>query len=633
MTGRTMLPGEPGLDKMLEVVGGAGPDPAAAHAFLLVVSGSEPGRLHILDRPEVVIGRSKYAEIHVSERSMSQQHAKLVRAGEFHRIYDLGSTNGTFVNNIRIEQADLKPGDSVRTGETVFTYMASQGQGTGEQTMMLPAQTQPPAGRRPPTPMPGMAALARRNPSTGLVNPPVPPQVVEVPAYRPAEEGPDLLAQILKVIAFFQRHWLAILLLTMLGGAAGVGSYKFMKPPARAEFEVSLVPQATDNPVEHQRRFNFEFFRSAANNFVRPGLIVDTLNELGESDVPEDRIRTIQRRLEFQRTGEFSYTGAYSAPTTDEAIQFLEVHLRLYLETEIEKALKVLVVEVDTLEQELAQAVQEMSATDQALLAFKQEHSDGLPEQAGQLYEELIALGSERGRAASEVARASADLRLTKQRLKSESPIIESRMEMARPYEGAIADLKRKLAEAKASGKGTAHPDVVSLKDQLTELEKLRDDVIANGTGTTKVLRSDNPLYKDARLQADAAEAAHTVASSELARLTNDLERTKKIVAKLPELQAEYSELQRSYDAVKKVHANLFEKLTASRIQLEMERKSAAARWDVITPPNVQPVSRVKTVAIRGAAGAAAGFFFGLLIGIARDLRRAIASRLASNRR
>jgi uncharacterized protein involved in exopolysaccharide biosynthesis len=621
---------------MLEVVGSAGPDPAAAHAFLLVVSGSEPGRLHILDRPEVVIGRSKYAEIHVSERSMSQQHAKLVRAGEFHRIYDLGSTNGTFVNNIRIEQADLKPGDTVRTGETAFTYMASQGQGTGEQTMMLPQQTQPPATRaRPPTPMPGMSALARRNPYTGIVNPPVPPQVVEVPAYRPAEESPDLLSQILKIIAFFQRHWLAILLLTMLGGAAGVGSYKFMKPPARAEFEVSLVPQATDNPVEHQRRFNFEFFRSAANNFVRPGLIVETLHELGESDVPEDRIRTIQRRLEFQRTGEFSYTGAYAAPTTEESIQFLEVHLRLYLETEIEKALKVLIVEVDTLEQELAQAEQEMSATDQALLAFKQEHSDGLPEQASQLYEELIALGSEKGRASSEYARAAADMRLSKQRLKSESPIIESRIEMARPYEGAISDLKRKLAEAKAAGKGTAHPDVVSIKEQLTELETLRDDVMKHGTGggATKVLKSDNPLYKDARLQADAAEAAHAIASAELSRLTNDLERTKKLVGKLPELQAEYSELQRSYEAVKKVHANLFEKLTASRIQLEMERKSAAARWDVITPPNVQPVSRVKTVAMRGAMGAAAGFFLGLLLGIARDLRRAIASRLASNRR
>jgi uncharacterized protein involved in exopolysaccharide biosynthesis len=296
--------------------------------------------------------------------------------------------------------------------------------------------------------------------------------------------------------------------------------------------------------------------------------------------------------------------------------------------------LKVLIVEVDTLEQELAQTEQEMSATDQALLAFKQEHSDGLPEQAGQLYEELIALGSEKGRASSEYARAAADMRLSKQRLKSESPIIESRIEMARPYEGAISDLKRKLAEAKAAGKGTAHPDVVSIKEQLTELETLRDDVMANGTGgATKVLKSDNPLYKDARLQADAAEAAHAIASAELSRLTNDLDRTKKLVNKLPELQAEYSELQRSYEAVKKVHANLFEKLTASRIQLEMERKSAAARWDVITPPNVQPVSRVKTVAMRGAMGGAAGFFLGLLLGIARDLRRAIASRLASNRR
>jgi uncharacterized protein involved in exopolysaccharide biosynthesis len=273
-----------------------------------------------------------------------------------------------------------------------------------------------------------------------------------------------------------------------------------------------------------------------------------------------------------------------------------------------------------------------MSATDQALLAFKQENSEGLPEQAGQLYEELIALGSERGRAASEVARTSADVRLSKQRLKSESPIIERRMESARPYESAIADAKRKLAEAKAEGKGAQHPEVMKLKDSLAELERLRDDVLQNGDATGKVERSDNPLYKDARLQSDAAEAAHAIATAELGRLTNDLERTKKIVGKLPELQAEYSELQRSYEAVKKVHANLFEKLTASRIQLEMERKSAAARWDVITPPNVQPISRVKTVAMRGAAGAAAGFILGLLIGILRDLRRAIASRLASRR-
>src|SRR5688572_31687150 len=115
-TGRTLTPGG-GLDQMLEVVA-SGPDPTAPQAFLLVVSGAEPGRLYPIERPEITIGRSKYADIHISERAMSQQHAKIVRHGDHHRLYDLGSTNGTFVNDEKIDQVELKVGDVVRTGET-----------------------------------------------------------------------------------------------------------------------------------------------------------------------------------------------------------------------------------------------------------------------------------------------------------------------------------------------------------------------------------------------------------------------------------------------------------------------------------------------------------------------------------
>src|SRR5690606_6729247 len=154
------------------------------------------------------------------------------------------------------------------------------------------------------------------------------------------------------------------------------------------------------------------------------------------------------------------------------------------------------------------------------------------------------------------------------------------------------------------------------------QLERLRDDVMQSGTGGgNNLVRNKNPLYKDARLAVDEAEAAYKIATSELGRLTNDLQRTESIVRTLPELQAEFSELNRSYEATKKVHANIFEKLNASRIQLEMERASASQRYDLITPPNVQPQSRIKVMGIRGGALAMLGFFFGITLGLLRDLR------------
>ena len=68
-----------------------------------------------VEQDSVIIGRSSSADLTISDPSLSRQHARLVRNGETLTIEDLGSRNGTCVNDAPVEGATLlKKGDVIR---------------------------------------------------------------------------------------------------------------------------------------------------------------------------------------------------------------------------------------------------------------------------------------------------------------------------------------------------------------------------------------------------------------------------------------------------------------------------------------------------------------------------------------
>ena len=59
------------------------------------------------------IGRSADTELQLADGRVSRRHAELFQEAGSWRIRDLGSRTGTFVNDLRIETAELKPGPNV----------------------------------------------------------------------------------------------------------------------------------------------------------------------------------------------------------------------------------------------------------------------------------------------------------------------------------------------------------------------------------------------------------------------------------------------------------------------------------------------------------------------------------------
>ena len=69
---------------------------------------------------ELVIGRGSRCDIALTNDSVSRQHAKLIFRDGTWIIQDLGSTNGTIVNDGDIGRSQLHPGDRVRLGDQLM---------------------------------------------------------------------------------------------------------------------------------------------------------------------------------------------------------------------------------------------------------------------------------------------------------------------------------------------------------------------------------------------------------------------------------------------------------------------------------------------------------------------------------
>jgi hypothetical protein len=70
-----------------------------------------------------VLGRGQKAEIRIDDSVMSASHARFTRRGGVIMVEDLGSTNGTFLNEELLGGPQpLHPGDRVQVGDSEFTY-------------------------------------------------------------------------------------------------------------------------------------------------------------------------------------------------------------------------------------------------------------------------------------------------------------------------------------------------------------------------------------------------------------------------------------------------------------------------------------------------------------------------------
>lgn len=94
----------------------------------MLVIGAKPGTVKDLGGNELRIGRHSDNDMVLPSKTVSQQHARIILQGDRHAIEDSGSTNGVYVNGVRVEPGSWLPlchGDCIAMGDQLLLYRSA----------------------------------------------------------------------------------------------------------------------------------------------------------------------------------------------------------------------------------------------------------------------------------------------------------------------------------------------------------------------------------------------------------------------------------------------------------------------------------------------------------------------------
>jgi len=92
-------------------------------ATIRIKTGPNKGKHYEIQEFALTIGREDNQVIQILDQGVSRTHAEIFRLGEMCFVRDLGSTNGTFVNDVKVTEESLKAGDELLIGTTILAFV------------------------------------------------------------------------------------------------------------------------------------------------------------------------------------------------------------------------------------------------------------------------------------------------------------------------------------------------------------------------------------------------------------------------------------------------------------------------------------------------------------------------------
>lgn len=94
---------------------------------LVVKKGPNAGQRFPLEKDDLTLGRDPQSDIFLNDITVSRKHARIVMSSGGAVVSDVGSLNGTYVNQKRVEEKVLNHGDELQIGKFQLVFLGGRG--------------------------------------------------------------------------------------------------------------------------------------------------------------------------------------------------------------------------------------------------------------------------------------------------------------------------------------------------------------------------------------------------------------------------------------------------------------------------------------------------------------------------
>ena len=250
---------------------------------------------------------------------------------------------------------------------------------------------------------------------------------------------------------------------------------------------------------------------------------------------------------------------------------------------------------------QIAEYDKKLQASESRLADFKRQNAGLVPGATGDYFSRLHAETDELDKDKLTLTMAEQKRNELQRQLSSEQPMMGG-TGIAGPHGGA-ADTGSAIREAQARLDDLLlrytdqHPDVIAARRSLVDLKKRQQiEIDAVRRGDQAAIAASglaaNPVYQGMKMQLSQVDVDIAAARRQVADQEDKIAQLRKMINTAPEVEAEFSRLNRDYDVTRGQYQALVDRLNRVKLSYKAE-DSGVVRFEVVEPPhgNEDPVS------------------------------------------